>query len=252
MGRPRRIFLVGIAAVGAMAFVRRRLGRARGGRETPGGILMRDTGFYDRAARLLLRPFFRAVAADVAATVPTNAKVLEVGCGPGHLAIQLAGVHGLEVTGVDLDPAMIARAEDNAARSSASGGRGADGTHRPSFRVADVAALPFGDETFDAAVSTMSMHHWTDPTAGLDEIARVLRPGARLLIWDLRPGSLPFHPRGSDPVEQTRGSTLELVSAAPWRWPLWFDFTQRIELVRPRSRSTRKARRAASRTLADT
>jgi SAM-dependent methyltransferase len=54
-------------------------------------------------------------------------------------------------------------------------------------------------------VSTLSMHHWADPTSGLAEIARVLRPGARVLIWDFRPGvrPYPFRPRHAhipDPV----------------------------------------------------
>jgi SAM-dependent methyltransferase len=58
--------------------------------------------------------------------------VLEVGCGPG-LSIRLAGRHGLEVTGLDLDPAMVARARANADRL-----RGGD-QRRPSFLVGDTA-----------------------------------------------------------------------------------------------------------------
>jgi SAM-dependent methyltransferase len=55
------------------------------------------------------------------------------------------------------------------------------------------------------------MHHWADPAAGLAEIGRVLCPGARALIWDLRPGVRPhlFGPRHAhipDPVDHTHGS----------------------------------------------
>ena len=89
------------------------------------------------------------------------------------------------MTGLDLDPAMIARAAANTDRAANRGGR------RPSFLVGDVAALAFPDGSFDLVVSTLSMHHWADPAAGLAEIGRVLRLGARTLIWDFRPGVRP-------------------------------------------------------------
>jgi SAM-dependent methyltransferase len=86
---------------------------------------------------LVLGSFFGPIAADIAAAAPDGARVLEVGCGPGHLSIRLARQHGLDVTGLDLDPAMIERARANADRSE-------DGDERwPSFLVGDVAALPF-------------------------------------------------------------------------------------------------------------
>jgi SAM-dependent methyltransferase len=100
-----------------------------------------------------------------------------------------------------------------------------------------VAALAFPDRSFDLVGSTLSMHHWADPTAGLAEIGRVLRPGALALIWDFRPGVRPhlFGPRRThmpDPVDHTRSSPLRVVSATPWPWPWRFTLTQRTELVR--------------------
>jgi ubiquinone/menaquinone biosynthesis C-methylase UbiE len=158
--------------------------------------------------------------------------VLEVGCGPGHLSTRLARQHRLDVTGVDLDPAMIARARANADRP------GIGDQRRPEFLVGDVAALAFPDGSFDLVVSTMSMHHWADPTAGLAEVGRVLRPGARGLVWDFRPGVRPhlFGPRHAqlpDPVQHAEGSPLRVVKVTPWPWPWpWrFTLTQRIELV---------------------
>jgi ubiquinone/menaquinone biosynthesis C-methylase UbiE len=156
--------------------------------------------------------------------------VLEVGCGPGHLSTRLARQHRLDVTGVDLDPAMIARARANADRPEIGDQR------RPEFLVGDVAALAFPDGSFDLVVSTMSMHHWADPTAGLAEVGRVLRPGARGLVWDFRPGVRPhlFGPRHAqlpDPVQHAEGSPLRVVKVTPWPWPWRFTLTQRIELV---------------------
>jgi len=217
------VILLGAAAVAAAA-VRHR--RAAAGHKVPGGILIGDAAAYDQMSRLLLGSFFGRIAADVAAAAPAGARVLEVGCGPGRLSIRLARQHGLEVTGLDLDPAMIGRARANAAHP------GNGGDRWPSFLIGDVAALAFPDGSFDLVVSTLSMHHWADPAAGLAEIGRVLRPGGRALVWDFRPGTVPLHRHVPDPVQHARGAPLRVASAAPWRWPWRLSLTQRIELVR--------------------
>ena len=220
MVRPRKLMIPAAAAAAAAAAgaVVRHGRHATHGHPMPGGILVGDAVVYDTLSRLLLGPFAARIAADVAAVAPDGARVLEVGCGPGHLSIRLARQHGLEMTGLDLDPAMIARARANTDRAVNRGGR------RPSLLVGDVAALAFPGGSFDLVVSTLLMHHWADPTGGLAEIARVLRPGARALIWDFRPGVRPhpFGPRHAhipDPVDHTRGSRLRVVKATPWPWP---------------------------------
>jgi SAM-dependent methyltransferase len=91
------------------------------------------------------------------------------------------------VTGLDLDAAMIARARANADGSQD------DDERRPSFVVGDVASMAFPDGSFDLVVSTLSMHHWADPKAGLAEIGRVLRPNGRAFVWDFRAGPVPLH-----------------------------------------------------------
>jgi SAM-dependent methyltransferase len=229
MVQPRKLVIVAGAAAAALVVLRHGRHGARG-HQVPGGILIGDAVVYDTLSRLLLGPFRERIAADVAAVAPDGARVLEVGCGPGHLSTRLAH-HRFEVTGLDLDPAMIARAQANTDRAGNRGGR------RPSFLVGDVAALAFPDRSFDLVVSTLSMHHWADPAAGLAEIGRVLRPGARALIWDFWPGVRPhsFGPRHAhmpDPADHTRGSPLQVVIATPWPWPWRFQLTQRIELVR--------------------
>src|SRR5215217_231933 len=211
MVQPRRLVFLAGAAAAALAVLRH--GRhAAQGHQAPGGILIGDAVVYDALSRLLLGPFLARIAADVAAATPDGAQVLEVGCGPGHLSIRLARQHGLEMTGLDLDPAMIARARANTDRAGNRGGR------HPSFLVGDVAALAFPNGSFDLVVSTLSMHHWADPAAGLAEIGRVLRSGGRALVWDFRPDVRPhpFGPRHGhmpDPVEQAHGSALRVVNA---------------------------------------
>ena len=219
-----RIVLGALGAIGIVAVVRRTR-RVATGRSVAGGVLMGDVGGYDLASRLLFGTLFRGIAADVAANAPSGGQVLEVGCGPGGLSIELARGHGLEVTGLDLDPRMIERATSNADRATAGGG------FRPDFVVGDVAALPFAAGSFDLVVSTFSMHHWADRVTGLAEIARVLRPGGRALIWDLKPGTVPFHPPTQGPAHGSPDSPLGAAPVTPWRWPFHLTLAQRIEFT---------------------
>ncbi len=85
-------------AIGALAATERRV---------PGGILIADAVAYDALSRVVLGSLYRSVAAD------------EVGCGPVHLSIRLARRHGLDVTAIDLHPAMIERARANGDCASA-------------------------------------------------------------------------------------------------------------------------------------
>ena len=134
-------------------------------------------GMYDALVASLLGGFYECVADEVAASLPTGT-VLEVGSGPGRLAVLLAQrVLGLEVEGVDISPEMVERA----ARLVEEAGL----DERVRFEIGDVGALPFPEGSFDGAISTLSLHHWPDPACGLAEIHRVLKPGAEALIYDL-------------------------------------------------------------------
>lgn len=225
MSRARTLVLMlgaGAASAAGIASVRHR--RAAMGNRMPGGILIGNAPAYDMLSRHLLRSLHGPIAADVAAVAGDGARVLEIGCGPGHLSMRLARQYGLDVTGLDLDPAMIERAQANAHRT-----RDAD-EGRPTFSVGDVASLSFPDGSFDLVVSTLSMHHWADAVAGVAEIGRVLRSQGRALIWDLRPG-FPFHTHVPDPATYGDGAPLRLVGLTSWRWPWRLELIQRMELV---------------------
>jgi len=106
-------------------------------------------------------------------------EAVDLGCGPGHLAVELAQqAPRLHVTGVDLSDEMLAQGEVYAQRV------GVD--DRVSFRKGDAQQIPFSDGSLNLVVSTLSLHHWSDPVAVLNEVARVLRPGGSFLIFDLR------------------------------------------------------------------
>lgn len=92
-------------------------------------------------------------------------RVLEVGCGWGELADWIVRDVGCELVATDQSERMVELAA----------GRGLDA------RVADVQELPFADGEFDAAVAAWMLYHVSDLERGLAELARVLRPGGRLV-----------------------------------------------------------------------
>ena len=136
---------------------------------------MNDPGRYERISGRLAARLYRRVARDVTALrLPDGARVLDVGTGPGTMPRLIAGsAPGLQVDGIDVAPEMIAWAQQTA-------------TPGVTYTVADVAALPWPDATFDVVVSTLSQHHWADVDAGLREVRRVLRPGGQAWVYDVR------------------------------------------------------------------
>lgn len=139
--------------------------------------MARHTRHYEWTAGRLARPLYRRVVADVeASALPASALVLDVGTGPGLLPEAIAArCPSLSVVGVDLAPEMVARARARCA--------GATGLR---FELADVTALPFAEGSVDLVVSSISLHHWQRPDAGLAEVVRVLRPGAEAWVYDGR------------------------------------------------------------------
>lgn len=109
-----------------------------------------------------------------------SGEVLELGCGPGYLGLEwIAQADGsARLVGLDISPAMLRRASANA------DGYGVTG--QCTYECGTVLALPFGDQRFDHAISASSLHEWADPVTALAEMHRVLRPGGRYVISDLR------------------------------------------------------------------
>jgi ubiquinone/menaquinone biosynthesis C-methylase UbiE len=142
--------------------------------------LSRHAHGYQRFAGRLAGGMYARITADVAAAgLPAQARVLDAGTGPGLLPLRIAtACPQLRLDAIDLSPEMIDRARQNATEA----GQEAE----VAFAVGDIGRLPFPDDTFDLVVSSISQHHWSDPTAALRELDRVLRPGAQAWIYDFR------------------------------------------------------------------
>lgn len=101
-----------------------------------------------------------------------GAAVLDVGCGDGSYALE-AAARGATATGIDRAPEMIAAAR---ARGAGSGARFVEG---------DALALPFADGSFDVVIAVTLLCFVADAEGAVREMARVLRPGGRLVLGDL-------------------------------------------------------------------
>jgi SAM-dependent methyltransferase len=102
--------------------------------------------------------------------------VADLGCGDGYLTIE-AAKWAKKVIAVDRSPEMLARAKALAKRRHVS---------NIVWKRGELEKLPLDDASVDVAVLSQALHHAEDPARALAEAARVLRPGGRLLILDLR------------------------------------------------------------------
>jgi arsenite methyltransferase len=116
---------------------------------------------------------------------------LDVGCGPGFYCAELVREVGpsCAVTGVDASRAMLALATRRTA-----------GHSNVELREADATGLPVPDASFDAALSVQVLEYVADVGKGLTELHRVLRPGGRLLVWDIDWATVSIH---SEDAERT-------------------------------------------------
>ena len=154
------------------------------------GRAIRWARLYDVGTTLLsfgrLSALHRRVV-ELAGIIPGE-RILDVGCGPGRLALTVGTVTGAggEVCGLDPAPEMIALARGKATHLGA----------RVRFDVGVIEALPYPALYFDAVLSTLMLHHLPDELKrrGLTEIYRVLKPDGRIVAVDF--GATPAHGMG--------------------------------------------------------
>ncbi|GAA3233099.1 class I SAM-dependent methyltransferase [Nonomuraea helvata] len=121
-----------------------------------------------------------------------GSEILEVAPGPGYLSIALARTGDYTVTGLDISETFVEIARTKAAEAGV----------EVDFLVGNASAMPFEDESFDFVVCCAAFKNFSDPVGALQEMHRVLRPGGRALINDLRRPSLAAVP-GGRPAEMT-------------------------------------------------
>jgi len=120
-------------------------------------------------------------------------RVLDAGCGPGFYVSELLERVGPEgsVVGVDASAPMLAFAAKRCVDHA-----------NVDFREGNVTALPVADAEFDRALSVQVLEYVEDIPAALGELLRVLKPGGRVLIWDVDWATVSWHSRDPDRMER--------------------------------------------------
>jgi ubiquinone/menaquinone biosynthesis C-methylase UbiE len=123
------------------------------------------------------RDTYRESAKIVAGQLVPGASVLEVAPGPGYLAIELARLGDYRIVGLDISRSFVEMARRNAR----------DAGVTVTFEHGNAASMPFAGESFDLIVCRAAFKNFAEPVQALNEMHRVLRPGGKALIYDLRP-----------------------------------------------------------------
>jgi ubiquinone/menaquinone biosynthesis C-methylase UbiE len=121
-------------------------------------------------------PDFAALAQRVTAELPAGSRILEVAPGPGYLAVEIARRGDYRVAGLDISRTFVEIATRTAREAHVS----------VDFRHGNASAMPFPDNTFDLVLCRAAFKNFSQPLAAMNEMHRVLVPGGRALIVDLR------------------------------------------------------------------
>lgn len=119
---------------------------------------------------------FRNLADRLSKETGPRGRILEVAPGPGYLAIELAKRGQYEIVGLDISKTFVQIAKDNALKESVS----------VDFRYGNASAMPFDDNGFDLVVCRAAFKNFSQPVEAINEMFRVLKPGGRAIIIDLR------------------------------------------------------------------
>src|SRR5262249_40437064 len=119
----------------------------------------------------------RKSAERVAGRVARGDSILEVAPGPGYLAIELAKLGNYRVVGLDISQTFVEIARANATNAGVA----------VEFQQGNASNMPFPAASFDFIVCQAAFKNFSEPVQALAEMHRVLRPGGKALILDLRP-----------------------------------------------------------------
>ncbi len=119
---------------------------------------------------------FTKLARRIADQLPRGSSVLEVAPGPGYFCIELAKLGPYSITGLDISHTFVEIASKKAAAAGV----------RVDFQQGNVSNMPFASDTFDFLLCRAAFKNFGQPVRALEEMCRVLKPGGRGLIVDLR------------------------------------------------------------------
>ncbi len=116
------------------------------------------------------------LARRIAGEIPQGTAILEVAPGPGYFSIELAKLGTYAITGLDLSRTFVKMATRKAAEAGV----------RVDFRQGSASNMPLQKDSFDFLLCRAAFKNFADPVGALQEMCRVLKPGGRGLIIDLK------------------------------------------------------------------
>ena len=119
---------------------------------------------------------FERLARELAKDLPANARVLEIAPGPGYLSIALAKLGPFKITGLDISQSFVRMASEYAKREGVVA----------RFIHGSASDIPLEDGMFDLIVCRAAFKNFSEPLKALNEMHRVLKPGGKAIIIDLR------------------------------------------------------------------
>jgi ubiquinone/menaquinone biosynthesis C-methylase UbiE len=143
-----------------------------------------EAAAYDELDRIWGNVILQGFAESALRMGVREGRVLDVGTGPGRIAIRLGRLNpAFAINAIDLSRGMLDLARLNAARS---------GTENVEFSIGDAKQIPFDDHTFDLVICHQLLHQLPDPIIALREINRVAKPQGAILVRDVRRLPEPF------------------------------------------------------------
>jgi len=124
---------------------------------------------------------FESLARRVHGEIAPGSLVLEVAPGPGYFAIELAKLGSHKVAGLDISHTFVEIAKRNAESAGV----------QVDFREGNAAAMPFQSDSFDFLLCRAAFKNFSEPQKAVAEMCRVLKPGGKMILIDLRRDASP-------------------------------------------------------------
>lgn len=186
---------------------------------------------YDGFARQSFNTYYKETAKEIVSYCPKG-KILDMGCGPGYLPIQIAMLSkDIYMDGLDLSPKMIQMAKRRA--------KGANFQDRLQFFVNDGNTLAVKNETYDMIVSTGVFHSLKNPVKVLNECHRVLKAGGVARVYD--PAQ----------IISSKGSIFQQIRIRKFKLLLYLFLSVLVKIFKPRVSSRDELHRILQRTRFD-
>jgi len=143
------------------------------------------------------------MAKQLVEKIPVNGSVLEIAPGPGYFCIELARLGNYQITGLDISKSFVEIARKNAAKANL----------EIDFHEGNASAMPFENKTFDFTFCQAAFKNFSEPVKAITEMYRVLRPGGKAVIVDLRRDA-----SREEIKREVEGMGLGLVNEAMVKW----------------------------------